>query len=425
MRVKQGLPCARLDNIHTPYVKITVIFFCAVALVSFLAYLLYPYLHVLFKLSHRLEVSMVIISASVVIFSVAAMITKKHLKHVFKIISIHNQCATQHLFIRNHYKQTVEDIPDYTNLLCNQLSEAVAQTEEDVLNVVDRLVNIHNESKSQMERIGSSTDKSNELISTMQQQVKQNEEIIRVLDNFSRVQSAHLEDNLKRIQQLSDDIKQLSPLVNIITEIADQTNLLALNAAIEAARAGEAGKGFAVVADEVRKLSNKTNEAAKDIADRISKVTERVQSEIKNAFQVLERNRKTNEFRRLSDSLREIESRFGDTASILEEVIRGIDEANRVIMDEVSAVLGEIQFQDVLRQRIEHVINALQLMNNLAGETLSWLSGDSDAVPEPLKSHMDEIREKYVMYEQRVVHSRVTGDPLSIQDESGPKIELF
>ena len=425
MKIKQDLPYARFSKVQNPLVKVTGIFFCAVIFVSVLTYIGYPYLTRFLSLSHRLELSLTVTLASLVVFLIANMIIKRYLKDVLTVVSAHNQCAVQHLCIRRHYEQTVSDISGYNELLCSQLSEAVAQTESEVLRVVERMMNIHNESRSQMERIGSSTDKSNELIATMRQQVKQNEEIIKVLENFSRVQSSQLEDNLNRIQQLSDDIKQLSPLVNIITEIADQTNLLALNAAIEAARAGESGRGFAVVADEVRKLSNRTNEAAKDISKRIARVTERVEKEIENAFHVLEQNRKSDELKRLSDSLKEIESRFGDAAHVLEEVIHGIDEANRVIMDNVSTVLGEIQFQDVLRQRIEHVISALNLMNGLATEILSWLKGKRDHSPEPLNRYMDEIKERYVMHEQRVTHSRVTGAPLSIQEEAGPKIELF
>jgi methyl-accepting chemotaxis protein len=104
-----------------------------------------------------------------------------------------------------------------------------------------------------------------------------------VEDTLSRMRSIadSVRETAHKVQELGARSDQIGKIVGVIDDIADQTNLLALNAAIEAARAGEQGRGFAVVADEVRKLAERTTKATKEIAEMI----EAVQGETRTAVE--------------------------------------------------------------------------------------------------------------------------------------------
>ena len=425
MKLDLVLPCILNHSQSSPKRQLLVLI-CCMLLMTVISYFIPPLTQMLAPFPSGFDV---ILTGSLASFSTLActvfIYTAFLRKSANRLDSTYAICCAQQVSIREHYRQTVADLPQYGSVLGSQLTEVIGQTETALLSVIERLVHVHAKASYQVEQIGSSSEKSNELIAVTQDQIRKNSQVIQALNAFSATQTDQLKDNLFRIQSLSDEMEQMCPLVDDISDIADRTNLLALNAAIEAARAGEAGRGFAVVADEVRRLSSQTNKAAQEIAKRITTVAGQAQVETENARHLIDSDADSIKFKTLAGNLSEIESRFQHASGHLEGIIGSIDESNKVIVEEISTVLGEIQFQDVLRQRIEHVGGGLEYLRELAGDTALWLGGTGEMPTRGLREHLDELNKKYVMQEQRATHDAVLGRAVSKAEGSAPKIELF
>ena len=130
------------------------------------------------------------------------------------------------------------------------------------------------EMKQSVGDISQSAASASNAAQTAEKEVEQSRTQVQMSVTASRTLSDEINQAASTINKLADDTKNVSQILNVITSIAEQTNLLALNAAIEAARAGEHGRGFAVVADEVRELASRTAHSTNEIRELLSTLTE-------------------------------------------------------------------------------------------------------------------------------------------------------
>ncbi|MBZ4642446.1 MAG: methyl-accepting chemotaxis protein [Deferribacteraceae bacterium] len=195
----------------------------------------------------------------------------------------------------------------------------------------------------------------NELLKTVERIRENKRQMLKINESSEAVSST-----VKKFESLS---KEIGGVITTINDIADQTNLLALNAAIEAARAGEAGRGFAVVADEVRKLANKTTDSTKLIEDVIRNLNEEVKLIVNTVKDEIKEVEKGIEYSNMTeDSVNIVNEKFSQINEALRNITAAVEEENIAISD-IAASMNDVA------SSIEE-IKSLAADNSMAGDNL-------------------------------------------------------
>lgn len=244
-----------------------------------------------------------------------------------------------------------------------QLSSQIRQSERGASEQASRMTETATameEMNATVLEVAQSAGKASDVSTTTRQKAEAGAKVVEKAVNAIKMvqqESLALKDDMVNLGQHAEAISQI---MSVISDIADQTNLLALNAAIEAARAGEAGRGFAVVADEVRKLAEKTMASTTDVGNAIKSIQESARKSMAQVDLAVR-------------SIEEATDYASQSGSALAEIVTMVDES----ADQVRAIATASEEQSASSEEINR---SIMMVNTISTETAQAMQSATQAV---------------------------------------------
>lgn len=284
-----------------------------------------------------------------------------------------NDTSSQTLAANNEISKAVEDVAEGSTGMAASISK-----------INENLLEMSNETKD----INASVDEIKNQTVAVQESSKIMNDKIKSMQDSSHKMDEGISAISKRIETVNTTVDKVSNIVSVIEEISSETNLLSLNASIEAARAGDAGKGFAVVAQEIRVLSDNTNTELENIKQIISSLVEECRYCVQASGTIVEDNAKQKEeIKAVLDefgSLDEQIQKTAEKADEIEELVTAMIELNDDITKSSNSLTDVSAANAAATEEMNANIEELNAMMNGVSEMAGHMNDESDGLKEAL-----------------------------------------
>lgn len=284
-----------------------------------------------------------------------------------------NDTSSQTLAANNEISKAVEDVAEGSTGMAASISK-----------INENLLEMSNETKD----INASVDEIKNQTVAVQDSSKIMNDKIKSMQDSSHKMDEGISAISKRIETVNTTVDKVSNIVSVIEEISSETNLLSLNASIEAARAGDAGKGFAVVAQEIRVLSDNTNTELENIKQIISSLVEECRYCVQASGTIVEDNAKQKEeIKAVLDefgSLDEQIQKTAEKADEIEELVTAMIELNDDITKSSNSLIDVSAANAAATEEMNANIEELNAMMHGVSEMAGHMNNESDGLKEAL-----------------------------------------
>jgi methyl-accepting chemotaxis protein len=264
-----------------------------------------------------------------------------------------------------HAASQIEGVVEILTSASEQLSAQIEQSSrgaEQQANRIGETATSMEEMNATVLEVAKNASSAATMANQARSRAEEGDHVVEKLHDFIHQVHAAAQRSVDDMGTLGKQADGIGNILNVISDIADQTNLLALNAAIEAARAGEAGRGFAVVADEVRKLAEKTMTATKEVGVAIRDIQEATKTNYVTVGQAVE-------------AIGEITKLAGESRDSLTRIVELVEQTN----DQIQSIAASSEQQSSASEEINR---SLEDVNRISTETADAMSQSAQAVVE-------------------------------------------